>query len=233
MIVLGIETATIVCSAALVRDGKVVHASTIREPHVHASRLVSQVDEVLRAAGIPLTAVDGIAVSIGPGSFTGLRVGLGVAKGLALAAGKPLVPVSTLGGLARRAMESGHWDGSDLLLVAIDARRGEVYRQTYGGSQDGEVLALSEEQAVSVKHVLDGFGRATVVVSGNSSQVRDAAGARSNVRFLPEEAASCDASAVACEGEERLVRGETVDPAILEPRYIKEFGETPDMVLER
>ena len=100
MIVLGIETATAVCAVALVDDDVVRAERRYEIPQAHSEKLMECVDDCLKSAGLALSSIDGIAISIGPGSFTGLRIGLSVAKGLAFATDKPVVGVPTLEALA-------------------------------------------------------------------------------------------------------------------------------------
>lgn len=132
MRVLGIETATSVASVGVVEEGRALAERAVPMRGSHAQTLLPLVDEVLTAAGLGLNALDLIAVSIGPGSFTGLRIGLSVAKGIALATGLPVVGVPTLDAYACAAgVRSG------LLCPVLDARKGEVYAAAFrwvGGS---------------------------------------------------------------------------------------------------
>ncbi len=97
--ILGIETSTDICSVALLRDGEVV---SIREGGEHARMLAVYIDEVLREASIAASALDAVAVSAGPGSYTGLRIGVSTAKGLCYALGIPLIAIGSLEALARQ-----------------------------------------------------------------------------------------------------------------------------------
>lgn len=124
MIVLAIDTALTACSAALVRDGAVVASTSEPMERGHAERLATLVDELMRAGGIAFDAVDRIAVTVGPGSFTGVRVGLSFARGLALALSKPCIGVSTLEALA------GEGDG---LRAGVVKSAGEVFFALYDG----------------------------------------------------------------------------------------------------
>jgi tRNA threonylcarbamoyladenosine biosynthesis protein TsaB len=125
MIVLGLDTALAACSVAVTRDDDVLAA--VREPMLrgHQERLAPMVEAVMAAAGLPFAALDRVGVTVGPGSFTGLRVGLAFAKGLGLALGKPCVGAGTLEALA--ASEPG----PGLTAAVIDARRGQVYLQAF------------------------------------------------------------------------------------------------------
>ncbi len=108
MIILGLETSTAVCSVGLFRDGLPEIERSIRESHIHSEKLLSLVQEVIQAAGVSLDRVDAIAISIGPGSFTGLRIGLSTAKGLSFALDKPIVAVATFEAMAEERAVSIH-----------------------------------------------------------------------------------------------------------------------------
>jgi tRNA threonylcarbamoyladenosine biosynthesis protein TsaB len=127
MIVLGLDTALAACSVAVTRDGEVLTAASEPMLRGHQERLAPMAQEVMAAAGIPFAALDRVGVTVGPGSFTGLRVGLAFAKGLGLALGRPCVGVGTLEALA--ASEPG----PGLTAAVIDARRGQVYLQAFEG----------------------------------------------------------------------------------------------------
>jgi tRNA threonylcarbamoyladenosine biosynthesis protein TsaB len=123
--ILGIETATEVCSVALMEDRKLVGAREIYIPRSHASRLAVIIDDVLNKSGVEAKALDAIAVSKGPGSYTGLRIGVSTAKGMAYALEKPLIAINTLHSLTKRAMYS--YPGFNFYVPMLDARRMEVY----------------------------------------------------------------------------------------------------------
>src|SRR5436190_8235185 len=138
-LILAIETATKLCSVALARDGIVL---ALREEesdrHTHAERVNVFVQEVMAEAGPALPDLDAVAVGIGPGSYTGLRIGLSAAKGLCYALDKPLIGLSTLGTLTRSALDVGATGPQ--LWPMIDARRMEVFTQAF----DGEGLATGQ-----------------------------------------------------------------------------------------
>lgn len=123
---LGIETATSIASVGIVVEGQVGAERALPMPGSHARTLLGLVDAALGAAGVGLRDLDLLAVSIGPGSFTGLRIGLSVAKGLALATGLPVVGVPTLEAYARAA---GPRPG--LLCPVLNARKGELYAAAF------------------------------------------------------------------------------------------------------
>ena len=130
MIILAIETATEACSAALlisdeVNNTRKTHVRFQHAPREHTKLILSMLDEVLEEAGTLLKDVDAIAFGRGPGAFTGLRIAAGVAQGVALSVGKPVVPVSTLATLAQSVV--GHHRGEESIIVALDARMNEVF----------------------------------------------------------------------------------------------------------
>jgi len=141
MIVLGLDTSLGACSAAVTRDGETLAA--LSEPMLrgHQERLATLVQETVRAAGLAFADLDRIAVTVGPGSFTGLRVGLAFAKGLGLALGKPCIGVGTLEALAA----STH--GPGLTCAVIDAKRGQVYLQIF---ESGAALMAPDALPVDV-----------------------------------------------------------------------------------
>ncbi|HVS28339.1 MAG TPA: tRNA (adenosine(37)-N6)-threonylcarbamoyltransferase complex dimerization subunit type 1 TsaB [Solirubrobacteraceae bacterium] len=128
-VVLGFDTATAATAVAVVRSGsqtiELRHEPAAGERPGHATRLLGLVDEVLRAAAIELEAVDQIAVGVGPGSFTGLRIGIATARALAQGSGRPLSGVSSLLALAAGAAHDGP------VMAVIDARRGEAFAALY------------------------------------------------------------------------------------------------------
>jgi tRNA threonylcarbamoyladenosine biosynthesis protein TsaB len=143
MIVLGIDTATAVSAVGVVRDGVLVADVVERSGRGHAARLPALVERTLEMGKLTLEQVDAVAVSTGPGSFTGLRVGLGFAKGMAFAGIRRVVGVSTLEALAAAAPG----DFSRIATVT-DARRGETYVALFRRS-DREVVRICEDLALT------------------------------------------------------------------------------------
>lgn len=138
--ILAVDTATEACSAALL-VGEQVYARYEEAPRDHTRKILPMVQSLLDEAGITLADLDAIAFGRGPGSFTGVRIGIGVAQGLALGAEKPLIAVSTLA-----AMAQGAWrrDGARRVFTAIDARMNEVYFGRFE-EQSGLMVPVQEE----------------------------------------------------------------------------------------
>lgn len=205
MTVLAIDTAGPVIGVSLLCDG----AITLRSERVQRgseTRLVPWVTELCELAEVSVADVDGVAVSVGPGAFTGLRVGLATAMGLALAAGKPVVGISSL------QTRAGAVPGRVLSL--LDARKSRVYGQWFADAQPvGEAVDLAPAELLA--GVAPGF-----VATGEGAHVyRDLVEASGGTVYEGWEAPAVDV--LARMGEEALARGEGVDPAALRPVYIR------------
>jgi tRNA threonylcarbamoyladenosine biosynthesis protein TsaB len=224
MTLLGIETATSVCGAAVWRDGSLAALEEIDRQRVHAERLLPLIDAALRGAGTTARMLGAIAVSIGPGSFTGLRIGLSIAKGLSLATGVPLVAVPTLEALASRSARAGGATGP--VLAALDARRDEVYFQIFHAA-GGVVAPVGEPRDLPAGRLVEELGDRRVLITGDGrfKVMQAAVAAGAPVRFAEPAPADavCSAAEIARRGEARAGAGSYEDPAQLEPRYIKEF----------
>lgn len=140
MRLLGLETSSAVATVALTVEGEVLERE-IASPREQAGLLLALVDELLATAALTLGQLDGVAFGRGPGSFTGLRLAAAVAQGFGLAAGVPLLPVSSLLSLAEHARRSY---GVERSLVAVDARMGEVYSAAFEAGSEGLTLAAPE-----------------------------------------------------------------------------------------
>ncbi len=133
MRILAIDTATEACSVALWNDGN-INAHFELCPREHTQRILPMVQDILAANSITLTDIDALAFGRGPGSFTGVRIGIGIAQGLALGANLPMTGVSTLATMAQGAWRKS---GATRVLAAIDARMGEVYWAEYQRDENG------------------------------------------------------------------------------------------------
>ena len=229
MRILGIETATILCSAAIVADGNVLCEHSADSPRVHSEKLVSIIDNCFQTAKCGLGSLDGIAVSIGPGSFTGLRIGLSVAKGLSYATGISLVAVPTLKGLARYGMSMHFAEVPNYILSLLDARRDEVYMALY--SSKGSIIEeLVLSSAMSVKHLTAHLPRnSKILILGDGAekfrQYLTKADNYDNSSYiiLPDVINRCSAAAIALLGENIISEHGGEDIASMEPVYVKEF----------
>lgn len=142
-IILGIDSSAISAGCALVEGDKIIAESFLNTRHTHSETLLPMISAMLKSAGAALSDVEGIAVSAGPGSFTGLRIGISTAKGLADAAHKPCAAVSTLEAIAYNFVQI---DG--IICACMDARRKQVYNALFK-SENGVITRLCEDRAIS------------------------------------------------------------------------------------
>ena len=210
MRVLAVETSTLAGGVALLDDDRLVGEYLLDVRVTHSERLMTAVDRVLADAGFSVGDLDGIAISIGPGSFTGLRIGLGTVKGLAFGRRIPIAAVPTLD-----AMAAGLPFAALPVCPVIEARKGELYasRYTWEGTRmrrEWDYLALSPRE-------LDARLQEPVIVLGDgATQITSRFARVAPVgRRLPSPAV------VAELGLERLRRGETVPAGELVPLYLK------------
>jgi tRNA threonylcarbamoyladenosine biosynthesis protein TsaB len=160
--ILALDTATEACSVALLAGDTIV--ARYEEPQRgHAELILPMVDAVLAEAGIELRALDCFAVGRGPGAFTGVRIAVSVAQGLAFGVERPIVPVSDLAALAQRAVQT---HGAKRVLACLDARLGEVYWAAFETDGQGLVAAITDERvgpsgSVAVPAGQDWFGVGT------------------------------------------------------------------------
>ena len=187
--------------------------------HTHSERLMSQIEKMLVLSSTEMTAIDAIAVSIGPGSFTGIRIGLATAKGLAYAWGKPLIGVPTLDSLAYSATLSAGW-----VCPVLDAQKGNVYQALYrweGGKMQNvwPVRVVSAEKAVADLAALD----APVLIQGDGVPFCEDALAPFRHRLIvaPVHGRLPKAGAVAALGLIALEQGGARDPVAVNPYYVR------------
>ena len=218
MKVLAIETATLAGSAAVVDD----ELGLIGEVRVdvriaHAERLMPSIQWLMDSSRTSIKDIDAFAVSIGPGSFTGLRIGLSTAKGLSYAAKKPLVPVRTLDAFARTLPYCSH-----LICPLFDARRNEVYGAFYKW-EDGRSVKIMPEIAIGPEELLKMIKEPVVILGDGAKTYRDLimATLKDNALFAPLTNMSPSASTVAEIAIEQIKQGITTDPISLTPYYLR------------
>lgn len=187
---LAIETAGSACSAAVARDGVVLAAECLVLRHGHAEVLFPMIERVMQAAGLVPSQLDAVAAAIGPGGFTGIRVGLAAAHGIALAVGARLVGISSfaavaarvagprIGGLGGTACQGsgGQASGCQALLVALDSRRADLYVQLFALDA---VSPLAAPEALLADRLCDYVaslaGDATLLIAGDAAEAAAAA----------------------------------------------------------
>jgi tRNA threonylcarbamoyladenosine biosynthesis protein TsaB len=214
MKLLAFETATEACSVALWLDGEVRERFEVA-PRRHAELSLPWADALLSEAGVARSQLDAIAVGRGPGAFTGVRLGISMAQGIALALDRPVVPVSTLAALAMQG-------GEGRVLAAIDARMGEVYAAAFERI-GGEVRFLGAETVSAPDAVaLPGDASGWRGVGTGFDAVDGALRARFGARFASIDAAALPRAAdVARLGAHAAARGELLAPERVEPAYLR------------
>ena len=223
-----IETATDLCSTALSEDGKVVCSRESDVPRAHASMTAVFVDQMLRERGLRVSDCDAVCVSMGPGSYTGLRVGSSTAKGLCFGAGIPLLAVTTAEVLVAGALAEGLVpEGCSAIVPMIDARRMEVYSAVFSpdGKQRTDIaptVVTSETfsglvRGGKVLFIGDGAGKCRGIIceaAGESAPEPVFIGTEPRAAWMAGPA------------ERAFAAGEWRDTAYFEPLYIKDFVAT-------
>ncbi len=219
--VLGLDTSTSIASLALIAGGKIA-ASVAHPVTSHGSELPAAVDELLGAAGLAINDVAAIAVGTGPGSFTGLRIGLSYAKGIAMASGCALIGVPSFDAMALAALERNNIDPGGQICVVVDARKGEVYAALYGVVTDG-LKKLSEEVVVALEHLASRITGDVMFVGDQRAKDAAALVESRGHRVAVFETGELDLRGVcvAVLGAARFTRGEMDRAASLEPLYIR------------
>lgn len=218
MIVLGIETSTAVCSVGLAGARGAPVEQSIVESRIHSEKLLTLVQAVCDAQKLKLVQLDGIAVSIGPGSFTGLRIGLSSAKGLCYALQKPLIAVPTFDAVAS-AVCNAHPECSTV-TVCVDAKQGEYYVGVY--ERNGSTVKIGTPvHRDTLRAALAAVINPTATIV--TDQVEDARKISMNSGLIRNILPYCRGGVVASLGYQRLDAGETADLECLEPCYLKDF----------
>ena len=220
--ILNIETSTAVCSVALSSDGQIVDHHENYDGLNHATLLSQFINDMLNTAKRKEMSLDAIAVSIGPGSYTGLRIGLSQAKGLAFGLDLPLIGVNTLQLLTVTAMFKEFFDDETLYVPMIDARRMEVYTAVYNSALEAvlepQAMILNESSFASL------LASHHLVLIGNGAQKAKDIIKHPNVQFMPDiKPMAVDMLALA---EKAFRERHFIDVAYSTPLYLKDFQAT-------
>ena len=217
-LILSIETSGAACSVALSQGGSLVAEVTLDDSNRQSSMLVPAIESLLLKCSKKMSDCDAVAVSSGPGSYTGLRVGVSTAKGLCYGLGKPLVAVPTLDVLLAEAMETEGCTDADYYVPMLDARRMEVYQAVYdaGGRCIEEVSAKVLDEA----SYADILAKGKVVFIGTGARKYGDAFPHPNGIYVP---AAPKAGFMASAAQAAYDAGRFEDVAYFEPFYLKEF----------
>lgn len=219
--ILNIDTSTDVCSVALTSEGMVLEHREDYEGQNHAKVLSSFVNDMLTYATPRGIKLDAVAVSMGPGSYTGLRIGLSEAKGLCFGADVPLIGISTLELLVVTVMFKEFWDDDVLFVPMIDARRKEVFTGVYNLALD---KIMQPQPLILDKNSFQEFADKKMVFIGNGSDKAKDIIKLPNAKFISgikPEAVNMMALA-----ERAFRNNDFIDVAYSTPQYLKEFQST-------
>lgn len=216
--ILLLETATPICSAVLCHQGKVLAERYADDPAAHSTKLAVFINEMVQEAGIKMNDIEGVCVSSGPGSYTGLRIGVSAAKGLCYALEKPLLAVPTLLSMAAQFyMEHPEYDG--YVCPMVDARRMECYAAIY----NRDLVTLRPTGADIIEEgIYDTWlneNRVTFIGNG-AEKTKEILGIHPNALW---ENFTISAKGMMLLAQEKLTKGEKEDVAYFEPFYLKDF----------
>ena len=220
MKILAIESSGLVASCAIVTEDTMLAEYTVNFKKTHSQTLLPMVDEIVSMVGIELKEIDAIAVSAGPGSFTGLRIGSATAKGLGLALGKPIIPVPTTQGIAANL-----YGAEGIICPLMDARRNQVYIGLYRYNKDGFVV-VENQMAVLVDEIIEkvnALGEPVTYLGDGVEAFADILEEKTTVpfSFAPIHASKQRAGALAARAIELYKDGVVETAAEHEPDYLR------------
>lgn len=229
-VILNIETSTTVCSVCLSENGKILSIREENDGYRHAEKLHVFIDEVLRESGIHLKQVDAIAVSKGPGSYTGLRIGVSAAKGYCYALNIPLLGINTLESMAAGWIAANKDKTDDILICPmIDARRMEVFTACFDINR--KTVRSTSAEIVESEPFING-SREIIYFGDGAAKCIDVWSHLSNYKYAAEVLPS--SRSVSLVAEEKYTQKIFEDVAYFEPFYYKDFqATTPKKVIQK
>lgn len=218
--ILQLETATTSCSVALSANGEVLAYKEINKRNIHAEVITVYINDLIKQQNISFDDIDAIAVSCGPGSYTGLRIGVSTAKGLCFALDKPLIAINTLEAMARGITKKDGVDAGTLLCPMIDARRMEVYTAVY--KTDGTPVKPTAAEIITADSFADLLQDNKVLFFGDgAAKCIDVLGQNVNALFDTDFTNSAvDLTQLA---QQKFTSKQFEDVAYFEPYYLKDF----------
>jgi tRNA threonylcarbamoyladenosine biosynthesis protein TsaB len=218
-LILNIDTATELASVCLSRDGQILAIESNPDQKEHASFVQPAIQRLFLKTKIDMSSIDAIAVSNGPGSYTGLRVGLSTAKGLCYALDKPLILINTLQVIATAAIQNvGELSAGRLFCPMIDARRMEVFTAVYDNTM--KEICSPTAMILDQNSFSEVLNQHTIVFSGSGAEKFEKINSRNNAKFLYIKH---DAGHMQTIAENMYLLKSFADKAYSEPFYLKEF----------
>lgn len=245
MTILCIETSTSVCSAAICKDGVPGKQCISYDGSNHARLLPRYIEELLSYAREQGLSIDAVALSEGPGSYTGLRIGASTAKGLCYGLNIPLIPIPTLEVLCEAAKKSLYSASEAVLIPMIDARRMEVYTAIYDSRAKGErleakgkgavaVVVENEESLFSPSLLGEGRGEASYYYFGDGAEKCAKIFTKPNWHYVPNIVPEAQFMGALAEKiinhKSQITNHQSIDLAYYEPFYLKDFIAAPSHV---
>lgn len=227
MLLLSIDTSTTICSVALHQNGRLLGCYELFTERTSSAMLTSLVENVVRQAGFALTELDAVVVAKGPGSYTGLRIGVSTAKGLCFALDKPLIAINTLQAMAeqiRQSMPVALRPASLAFCPMLDARRMEVYCALYT-SEGKEIVPTSAHIIDETSFAEELAVRPILFFGDGATKCRSILGGHPHAIFS-EILINPSARTIGQLGESAFIQGDFEDIAAFEPFYLKDFMTT-------
>ena len=217
MRILAVDTATKSCSVAVVQEKSLLAEITTARKQTHSKHLMEMINRALGVSGLTLSELDGFAVTRGPGTFTGLRIGISSVKGLSAASGKPIVGVSSLDALAVQVPYFPH-----IICPLIDARRGEVYFSRYR-FRNGQLKKEADEQVFSPEKAIGDLDEACLFIGDGALSYRQTILNKmgTSAFFASSFQNTIRASTVAYLSMNKFKNDDTNDVDRFVPRYIR------------
>lgn len=219
--ILCIDTATEICSVALFKDNNLIALNEITEGNKHASELTTLINKTINDAGITLQQLNAICVSKGPGSYTGLRVGVSTAKGLCFGLNIPLIAINTLQSLASVYMQQNP-NNTHLICAMIDARRMEVFTAMY--QPNLTEYTATEAKIIDEESYLTELNNSAIVFIGNGAAKCKQTITYANAIFV--DGIACSAKGLGDLAYQKFNENKFEDVAYFEPFYLKDFVAT-------
>lgn len=220
MLILGLDTCSMSSSASIVSEDRMIATFSVNHKKTHSERIMPQIEAMLKAADISIDDIDSFAASVGPGSFTGVRIGVATVKALAQAQGKPCIAVSALEGLAANALS---FDG--IIAPILDARRNQVYNALFE-SNGRKLTRLCVDRALPLLELLEELKKTdrNIMFVGDGVPVfKDVItdSLKDRAFFAPLPLVYNQASSIAMIGLEKFKNGDTINYEKLVPEYVR------------